>query len=46
MSIYQLEVRYKGERVWSIERRDAVGAACRSYYAGTYTPEPGEALPE
>jgi hypothetical protein len=46
MSIYQLEVRYKDHPVWSIERRGAVGAGCRSYYAGTYTPEPGEALPE
>jgi hypothetical protein len=46
MSIYQLEVRYKDASVWSIERREAVGANCRSYYAGTYTPEPGEALPE
>jgi hypothetical protein len=46
MSIYQLEARYKDAPVWSVERRDAVGPACRSYYAGTYTPEPGEALPE
>jgi hypothetical protein len=46
MSIYQLEVRYKDHPVWSIERRSAVGANCRSYYAGTYTPEAGEALPE
>jgi hypothetical protein len=46
MSIYQLEVRYKDAMVWSIERRGAVGANCRSYYAGTYTPEPGEAFPE
>jgi hypothetical protein len=46
MSIYQLEARYKDDRVWSIERRGAVGADCRSYYAGTYIPEPGEALPE
>ena len=46
MSIYQLEVRYKDAMVWSIERRDAVGPNCRSYYAGTYIPEPGEAFPE
>jgi hypothetical protein len=46
MSIYQLEVRYKDALVWSIERRGAVGAECRSYYAATYTPEPGESLPE
>jgi hypothetical protein len=46
MSIFQLEARYKDTPVWSIERRDAAGANCRSYYAGTYTPEPGEALPE
>jgi hypothetical protein len=46
MSIFQLEVRYKDEPVWAIERRSAAGAGCRSYYAGIYTPEPGEALPE
>jgi hypothetical protein len=46
MSIYQLEVRYKDALVWSLEQRDAAGAGCRSYYAGTYTPEPGEALPK
>jgi hypothetical protein len=46
MSIYQLEVRYKDDLVWSIERRDAVGPNCRSYYAGTYPVEPGEVLPE
>jgi len=46
MSVYQLEVRHKDKLVWSIERRDARGANCRSYYAGTYTPEPGEELPK
>jgi hypothetical protein len=46
MSIYQLEVRYKDAPVWSIERREPLGAQCRSYYAGKYTPEPDEALPE
>jgi hypothetical protein len=46
MSIYQLEARYKDTLVWAIERRGAVGAACRSYYAATYIPEPGEVLPE
>jgi hypothetical protein len=46
MSIFQLEVRYKDDPVWAIERRGAAGANCRSYYAGTYAPEPGEALPE
>jgi hypothetical protein len=46
MSVYQLEARYKNNLVWSIEQRDAVGDNCRSYYAGTYTPEPGEALPK
>jgi hypothetical protein len=46
MSIYQLEVRYKDNLVWSIERREPLGARCRSYYAGAYTPEPGEASPE
>jgi hypothetical protein len=46
MSIYQLEVRYKDALVWSIERREPVGAKCRSYYAGKYIPEPGEVLPE
>jgi hypothetical protein len=46
MSIFQLEVRYKDDPVWAIERRSAAGDKCRSYYAGIYTPEPGEALPE
>jgi hypothetical protein len=46
MSIFQLEVRYKDAPVWSIERRSAAGDRCRSYYAGIYTPEPGEALPD
>ncbi|HEY7314178.1 MAG TPA: hypothetical protein VH643_32805 [Gemmataceae bacterium] len=45
MSIFQLEARSKDDRVWSIERRDA-GVHRRSSYAGDYTPEPGEALPE
>jgi hypothetical protein len=46
MSIFQLEVRYKDAPVWDIGRRSAAGDKCRSYYAGLYTPEPGEALPE
>jgi hypothetical protein len=46
MSIFQLEVRYKDAPVWAIERRSAAGAKCRAYYAGIYTPEPGETLPE
>jgi hypothetical protein len=46
MSIFQLEVRYKDDLVWTIERRTAAGDKCRSYFAGVYTPEPGEALPE
>lgn len=46
MSIYQLEVRYKKNPVWSIERRPGTNHASRSYYANAYAPEPGEALPE
>jgi hypothetical protein len=46
MSIFQLEVRYKDNPVWTIERRSAAGDQCRSYYAGVYTPAPGEVLPE
>jgi hypothetical protein len=46
MSIFQLEARYKGAPVWAIERRPDAGDQCRSYYAGPYTPEPGEAVPE
>jgi hypothetical protein len=46
MSIYQLEVRYKDRPVWSIEARLPVGVKSRSYYAGYYTPEPGEVLPK
>jgi hypothetical protein len=46
MSIFKLEVRYKDDPVWSIERRSAAGDKSRSYYAGGYTPEPGETLPE
>jgi hypothetical protein len=46
MSIYQLEIRYKDNPVWSIERREPVGARCTSYYAGRYTPEPDEVVPE
>ena len=46
MSIFQLEVRYKDRLIWEIEPRSAAGADCRSYYAGGYTQEPGEALPE
>jgi hypothetical protein len=46
MSIYQLEVRYKDNPVWSIERREPLGPRCSSYYAGQYTPEPDEVVPE
>jgi hypothetical protein len=46
MSIYQLEARYKDTPVWAIERREPVGVRSRVYYAGRYTPEPGEVLPE
>jgi hypothetical protein len=46
MSIFQLEARYKDDLVWSIERRPDAGPRCTSYYAGGYTPEPGEDLPE
>jgi hypothetical protein len=46
MSIYQLEVRYKDKLVWSIDRRTAAADKCRSYYAGAYTPEPGDVVPE
>jgi hypothetical protein len=46
MSIYQLEVRYKDNPVWVIERRTAAADKCRSYYAGVYTPERDEVVPE
>jgi hypothetical protein len=46
MSIYQLEARYKDNPVWAIERRVPAGDHCRAYFAGGYTPEPGEVLPE
>ncbi|HEY7329275.1 MAG TPA: hypothetical protein VH592_16655 [Gemmataceae bacterium] len=46
MSIYQLEVCHKGRLVWEIGRREPAGANSRSYYAGGYTPEPGESLPK
>jgi hypothetical protein len=46
MSIYQLEARYKDNPVWAIERRVPAGDHCRAYFAGVYTPEPGEVLPE
>ncbi|OWK36246.1 hypothetical protein [Fimbriiglobus ruber] len=45
MSIYQLQARYKNAPVWSVERRHT-GRNARSYYAGVYTPEEGESLPE
>jgi hypothetical protein len=46
MTIFQLEACYKDRPVWSIEARDAAGAGSRSYYAGGYTPDPGETIPE
>jgi hypothetical protein len=46
MSIFKLEVRYKDNPVWSIDRRTPAGNKGRSYFAGGYTPEPGETLPE
>jgi hypothetical protein len=46
MSIYQLEVRYKDDLVWSIVRRSAAGSRSREYYAAAYIPEPGEMPPE
>jgi hypothetical protein len=46
MSIYQLEVRYKDIPVWSIERRTAAADKCRAYYAGVYTPDPDDVLPQ
>jgi hypothetical protein len=46
MSIYQLEVRYKDNPVWSIERRTAAADKCRTYYAGVYTPDPDDVLPQ
>jgi hypothetical protein len=45
MSIYPLEARYKGERVWSVGRRHP-GRKATSYYADAYTPDPGETLPD
>lgn len=46
MSIRRLEVDYKKRRVWDIEARSPAGAKSRSYFAGNYSPEPGEVLPE
>ncbi len=46
MTIFQLEASYKDRLVWSIEARQAAGADGRSYFAGGYTPEPGEDLPQ
>jgi hypothetical protein len=46
MSIFKLEARYKDTSVWSIERRNAAGPKSREYFAGGYTPEPGETFPE
>ncbi len=46
MTIFKLEARYKVRPVWSIEARNAAGAGSRAYYAGGYTPEPGETIPE
>ncbi len=46
MSIFRLEARYKGAPVWAVGPRPDAGPQCRSYYAGPYTPEPGEAVPE
>jgi hypothetical protein len=46
MTIFQLEVCYKDRLVWEIEARSAAGAGSPSYYAGGYTPEPGESFPE
>jgi hypothetical protein len=46
MSIYQLEVSYKDNLVWSIERRVPAASKSRAYYAAAYTLEPGETLPE
>ncbi|HEY1378087.1 MAG TPA: hypothetical protein VGF55_14900 [Gemmataceae bacterium] len=46
MSIYQLEVHYQGNLVWAIDPRSPAGDKSRVYYAGVYSPEPGEVLPE
>src|SRR5262249_22945159 len=46
MSIYRLEARYKDSSVGAIEPRSPAGNQSRVYYAGGYTPEPGEVLPE
>lgn len=46
MSVYQLEVRYKNNDVWGIERRKVVGASCKKFYARVYDPAPGEIVPE
>lgn len=46
MTTCSLQARYKDRLVWEIERRGTAGARSRAYYAGVYTPEPGEALPK
>ncbi len=46
MSIFELEARHKETPVWAIERRIFFGNSCRSYYALTYGPDPGETVPE
>lgn len=45
MSIYQLDVSYKDELVWSVGRRHT-GNKSTCYYANAYVLEPGELLPE
>lgn len=46
MTTFQLEARYKDRLIWEIDRRGVACAESRGYYAGIYTPEPGEILPK
>ena len=46
VTIYELDARYRGRTVWTIERRMEFGSACRMYYASGYSPAPGEKVPE
>jgi hypothetical protein len=46
LTIFELQVRYKGTEVWSIERRMIFGTNCTKFYARTYSPLPGETVPE
>jgi hypothetical protein len=46
MTIFQLDVRYKDKEVWGVDRRMIFGRNCTKFYALTYRPPPGEAVPE